>query len=258
MIRDTYPGFIENIDPEISSSDSKIIEGIIVDLRTVIDELHMNCDNAKNLVLELARRFDETKRYEQSQICRKIKEILQDKIKDGKITEKWIEACLPPEYKRKYAKSEFSSLSKKAKGNAARQHQKNKDIIATPAQIPKSALTAVDGHNNDGRDDGNLYNDNPIKQGPNKQVANQHTTFEDYDDYKELCSENYELKQALRKQTCILKADQISATELALTIHKTKYEDVKAAMESSRDSICVTFDRSGVLQRAEPDVLREK
>jgi hypothetical protein len=96
MIPDTLPDSIENTD-SVVSSDGKIIEGIIADLRIVIDQLDMNFANAKRLILELARRFDETKRFEQSQICRKIKEILQDKIKDGKITEKWIEECLPQE-----------------------------------------------------------------------------------------------------------------------------------------------------------------
>ena len=38
---------------------------------------------------------------------------MKDKIREGKITAKWIEDCLPPEYKRKYTtKSEVSSLSK--------------------------------------------------------------------------------------------------------------------------------------------------
>ena len=42
------------------------------------------------------------------------KEMLADKIKEGKITKKWIERCLPQEYRR-YAKSEQSSLSGRAK-----------------------------------------------------------------------------------------------------------------------------------------------
>jgi hypothetical protein len=41
--------------------------------------------------------------------------MLADKINEGKITGKWIEECLPQEYKRKYAKSELSSLSGNAK-----------------------------------------------------------------------------------------------------------------------------------------------
>ena len=40
-----------------------------------------------------------------------MKEILRDKIQKGKVTDSWIEECLPPEYKRTYVKSELSSLS---------------------------------------------------------------------------------------------------------------------------------------------------
>jgi hypothetical protein len=45
----------------------------------------------------------------------KIKQMLKDKINEGKITGKWIEECLPQEYKRKYVKSELCSLSRNAK-----------------------------------------------------------------------------------------------------------------------------------------------
>ena len=55
------------------------------------------------------------KECKQNQICTKIKEMLADKIKEGKITKKCIERCLPQEYRRRYAKSEQSSLSGKAK-----------------------------------------------------------------------------------------------------------------------------------------------
>src|SRR5919199_6010007 len=95
------PQGTENTNHDTPSSDTKIIDGIIADLRTSIDQLAVNFNSVKNLILELAKLFDETKICEQSQICRKIKEILQDKIKENKITEKWIEECLPQEYKRR-------------------------------------------------------------------------------------------------------------------------------------------------------------
>ena len=91
------------------------VENIIAKLRDVIDEHDKNFADAKSLILELARHLDETRQCEETQICRKIKEMLNDKIKEGKITGKWIEECLPQEYKRKYAKSELSSLSRNAK-----------------------------------------------------------------------------------------------------------------------------------------------
>ena len=76
------------------------IKTVVVDLRAVIDEIDRNFASAKSLILELARHLDETNQSEQTQICRKIKEMLNDKINEGKITGKWIERCLPQEYRR--------------------------------------------------------------------------------------------------------------------------------------------------------------
>ena len=76
------------------------IKTVVVDLRAVIDALDRNFTSAKSLILKLTRLLDETKQCRQSQICRKIKEMLKDKIHEGKITGKWIERCLPQEYRR--------------------------------------------------------------------------------------------------------------------------------------------------------------
>jgi hypothetical protein len=254
MIPETLPDSIENTD-SVVSSDGKIIEGIIADLRIVIDELDMNFANAKRLILELARRLDETKRFEQSQICRKIKEILQDKIKDGKITEKWIEGCLPQEYKRKYAKSEVTSLSKQAKRNTETEQLENRGQILVDTQGRKSVLTNIDSRNEEGHKS-NFHAGDSIERGLNKEVSNQNVRSEDDDKYRALRSEIYELRQAVKRQTPILTADKISAAEIELVIPKSKYEEVTAAMESSRDSISVIFDKSGILQRAKPDIFR--
>ena len=91
------------------------IENIIAKLRVVIEEHNKNFADAKSLILELARHLDETRQCEETQISRKIKEMLADKIKEGKIIKKWIERCLPQEYGRRYVKSEQSSLSRNAK-----------------------------------------------------------------------------------------------------------------------------------------------
>ena len=111
----------ELIDTTIVKSPKPIlspdiqIDSVVVNLRAVIDDLDRIFATAKSLILELARLLDETKQGKQSQICAKIKEMLADKIKEGKITKKWIERCLPQEYRRRYVKSEQSSLSGKAK-----------------------------------------------------------------------------------------------------------------------------------------------
>jgi hypothetical protein len=110
---------IESLDSSTGNPTTLLrtnqVENIIAQLRVVIDERDKNFADAKSLILELARHLDETRQCEETQICRKIKEMLNDKINEGKITGKWIEECLPQEYKRKYAKSELSSLLRNAK-----------------------------------------------------------------------------------------------------------------------------------------------
>jgi len=110
---DLTDAIIKNANPTVMRSNQ--IETIVTKLRLVIDELGRNFTNAKNFILELARLLDETQRCEQFQISRKIKQMLKDKINEGKITRKWIEECLPQEYKRKYVQSELCSLSRNAK-----------------------------------------------------------------------------------------------------------------------------------------------
>ena len=102
-----------NEEYDNSLSDDQTINGIIVRLKLVVDQLSSNFVKAKDLIHELARHLDESKQCERDQVSRKIKKILKEEIKEGKITAKWIEDCLSPEYTRKYTpKSEVSSLSK--------------------------------------------------------------------------------------------------------------------------------------------------
>jgi hypothetical protein len=63
-----------------------------------------------------------------------------------------------------------------------------------------------------------------------------------------------ELKEALRRQTPLLRADQISANEITFIVPKKKFNQLKKALKISRDSIRLVFDKSGMLERAESDV----
>ncbi|MGB8937442.1 MAG: hypothetical protein WCC17_20310 [Candidatus Nitrosopolaris sp.] len=118
--------------------------GVIASLRSVIDRIDSNFREAKDLILELARRLDEEHVLKQDQVCRKIKEILEDKISQGKISEKWIEECLPAEYKRKYTKSELSSLSQ--------QEVATKELSNQPLIRVGNAGDELLTHNDDGGD----------------------------------------------------------------------------------------------------------
>src|SRR5437870_4646227 len=66
-------------------------------LRIAVEQMHLGLTKAKELILETARQLDEEHVEEQAKICKKIKEILKDKIQEGKISEGWIEECLPRE-----------------------------------------------------------------------------------------------------------------------------------------------------------------
>jgi predicted alternative tryptophan synthase beta-subunit len=101
--------------PMIPDDFPSLIREIITDLRNIIDQLDSNFKSTKELIIELARKLDEEKISERSKISRLIKYILKDKIREGKITAKWIEDCRPEDYKRKYSKSEENSHLKKAK-----------------------------------------------------------------------------------------------------------------------------------------------
>ena len=98
------------------------VKSIARNLRIAVDQMHLGLTKAKELILETARQLDEGHVEEQAKICKKIKEILKDKIQEGKISEGWIEECLPREYKRKYTRTEsqqnhLSELVVSAKGN---------------------------------------------------------------------------------------------------------------------------------------------
>jgi hypothetical protein len=102
---------ISNVDNSTTSLSTNSVEDVISILKTTIDR---NFNDARNLILELARRLDETKNIKRSRVCLKIKELLRDKITEGKITKRWIES-LPSDYKRRYIKSEVSFLSENGK-----------------------------------------------------------------------------------------------------------------------------------------------
>jgi hypothetical protein len=107
--RSTRPKFDNDAIQEEALPEN--VRGNVKELRIVIDQLHLNFIQAGELILEIARRLDEDHVVKQDQICRKIKEFLKDKIQERKISEGWIEECLPTEYKRKYKGKPKSQLN---------------------------------------------------------------------------------------------------------------------------------------------------
>jgi hypothetical protein len=221
---------------------------IVADLKNAVDQLNLDSIQAKRLIQELAHRLDELGKCEKSEISTKIKEILADKIKEHKITEKWIEDCLPSEYKRKYTrKSELSSLSKQIDNVSA-----------------KSGNTIDNGDGSALLINHNAGHGNPSNNGENKvKVASCSKDLErqeceisndDTDPYQILQEENRQLKEAL-KQTKVMMDNQTQSNEMEFMIPTEKYYEIKEAMSKSRHFTYLTFDR-GIMLRVTADIFK--
>ena len=214
------------------------IEAVDVHLRAVIDELDRNFTSAKILILKLARLLDETKECKQSQICTKIKEMLADKIHEGKITGKWIERCLPQEYRRRYVKSEQSSLSGKAKN------------------LEKIMIVDNEGKTIAGEDEPSPYNSSTIDnnsaftqpqgrdaiQPIQKDTPNNLGVSENDDDGG--CIRVQEWEEAFLKALMMIEAEHLSGAEIKFIIPKDRYEEVKTVMSNGSNCCYLIFDRN--------------
>ena len=190
-----------------------MISVIIADLRNIIDQLDSNFKSTKELIIELGRKLDEEKISERSKISRLIKYILKDKIREGKITAKWIEDCLPEDYKRKYSKSEENSHLKKAK--------KLQKILINNRGKVHAELISLDGSG---------------KETQQKDEAK--------DECLEGCPRCLELEQALSKTSQIQIAEDLAKKELVILVPKDKYEQLNSVMAESSESFHIVIDKT--------------
>ena len=220
------------------------IEAVVVNLRAVIDALDRNFASAKSLILELARLLDETKQCKQSQICTKIKEILADKINEGKITGKWIERCLPQEYRRRYAKSEQSSLSRNAKKLGEILVDNEGKSLAESSSYEGSSIDNI-AHIAHTQTQRRVRNQTLQKDTPNNLGIS-----ENDDDGG--CIRVQEWEEALLKALMMIQDEHLSGAEIKFSIPKERYEEVKTAISNGSNCCYLIFDRNtGLLLRSE-------
>jgi hypothetical protein len=205
-------------------NDEQEIRGIITDLRSVIDQISLNFTSARNLIQELARRLDESKQCEQDQICKRIKEILKDELKKGKISEKWIEKCLPKEYKRNYVKSELSSLS----------------------NSPEKILVSSQGKT--------------ITE-PKAEPANENLNIKNLSTCRNcelLQTENLQLAQALESKTQPITAEKLLENEeRKYIILKRHGSEIINALQNCTNGCNLVFNSDGIFASIEPDNFEE-
>jgi uncharacterized protein YnzC (UPF0291/DUF896 family) len=223
------------------------INTVVVNLRAVIDELDKNFASAKSLILELARLLDETKQGKQSQICAKIKEMLADKIKEGKITKKWIERCLPQEYRRRYVKSEQSSLSGKAKNLEKIMIVDNEGKTVAVEEEPSTYNSSTIDNNSAFTQPRGRDAIQPIQKEQDEDV------LEGDDDEAWTRSLESGEEEAPRKASPISEPEHLlSANEIKFTIPKERYQEVKTAMSDCSNCCYLVFDRNtGLMLRSE-------
>jgi hypothetical protein len=223
------------------------IETVVVNLRAVIDELNRNFASAKSLILKLARLLDETKECKQSEICTKIKEMLADKIKEGKITKKWIERCLPQEYRRRYVKSEQSSLSGKAK-------KIEKIIIIVDNKGKTIAGEETSPYNVSTLDKNSAFTQPQGRDAIQPIQKEQDEDVMEGGDGDEAWTRSQESKEEETPCSLLIREDEhlLAPAEIKFTIPKDRYEEVKTAMCNDSNCCYLIFDRNtGSLLRSE-------
>lgn len=172
--------------------------------------------------------------------------------------------ALPDEAKNKekqkagrLRQKERNSTAFSAAPSSPQQEEKKKIVVAAVQGKSVEEDTPLSSAIN--RSNGSLSEDNTANSNSIQAHLQNHKTILDLKECsscQELQAKNIELSNALIKATRLRTADQISAIQIEFTIPKAKYEEVKAAIDTSRDSVYLTFDKSGILQRAEPDIFR--
>lgn len=204
--------------------DSKV-SAILGNLKSIIDQYDNNFTTARQLILDLARYMNEEKLCETDQISTIIKKILEDKIKEGKITPRWIEDCLPIEYKRKYAKSELTS------------HLASGGTKQTSAG--QQIVQEVQGNQSIAYSDGNNDETLDKKYQPDTE-----------DENGNLRQENAELKEALLRARTFRSALNL---EKKFEVHKDKLIEIIDRLKNCGEKCYLIFNEQGDLVRIESD-----
>ncbi len=217
------------------------VNGIIADLKMMVEILSLKFTKLREIIQELARRLDEEQICKQENICQTIKEILKEKIAEGKISERYIESCLPTEYKRKHIRkkiieSEICSVS----------HNKNASLIQK------------DESNNDSEYI-NLENRHSEPQFNNKLTKNppklHDTEFEGCRLCKDVVAENKELREIAKKNIMFLSAERLNN---GIKISKNKAKEIEDVSKRCKDFIYLIFDIGGNIIKIKADIEIDK
>jgi hypothetical protein len=217
------------------------VNGIIADLKMMVEILSLNFTKLREIIQELANRLDEEQICKQETICQIIKEILKEKIAEGKISERYIESCLPTEYKRKHIRkkiieSEICSVS----------HNKNASLIQKDESTNDSEYINLENRHSEPQ-----FNNKLTKNPPKLHD----TEFEGCRLCKDVVAENKELREIAKKNIMFLSAERLNN---GIKISKNKAKEIEDVSKKCKDFIYFIFDIGSNIIRIKADIEIDK
>ena len=232
----------QNINNDCINHSS--VNGIIADLKMLVENLNLEFNKLREIIQELAKRLDENKICKQEIICQAIKEILKEKISEGKISERYIESCLPTEYKRKHNRKKIIETEQ----------------ISVSQSNQGASLIQKDESNNNS--DYIKLENRHIEQKP--QFNNELTKdllkindagFEGCSLCKDVVAENKELMEIAKKNIMFLSAERLNN---GIKISKNKTKEIEDVSKRCKDFIYLIFDIGGNIIRIKADIEIDK
>ena len=215
------------------------VNGIIADLKIMVEKFHLEFTKLREIIQELAKRLDENKICKQEIICQAIKEILKEKVSEGKISERYIESCLPTEYKRKHIRKKIIETEQISVSQ-------NKSI----SLIQNDESNKHHDYINLERDSESQYNNNLTKTLPKLH----HEEFEGCSLCKEVIAENKELRE-IAQNIKFLSAELLNN---GIKISKNKTKEIEEVSNRCKDFIYLIFNMEGNIITIKADIEIDK
>lgn len=216
------------------------VNGIIADLKIMVEKFHLEFTKLREIIQELAKRLDENKICKQEIICQAIKEILKEKVSEGKISERYIESCLPTEYKRKHIRKKIIETEQISVSQ-------NKSI----SLIQNDESNKHHDYINLERDSEPQYNNNLTKTLPKLH----HEEFEGCSLCKEVIAENKELREIAQKNIRFFSGEMLNN---GIKISKNKTKEIEEVSNRCKDFIYLIFNMEGNIITIKADIEIDK
>jgi hypothetical protein len=225
----------KSINPIDYSINHPAVKGIIADLKTMVEKFHFEFTKLRDIIQELAKRLDENKICKQEIVCQANKEILKEKIADGKISERYIEGCLPTEYKRKHIRKKIIETEQ---------------ISVSLSNQSTSLIQKDESNNNSNLENRNIepqYNNNITKTLPKLHDEE----FEGCSLCKDVVAQNKELREIAQKNIKFLSADMLNN---GTKISKNKAKEIEDISKRCKDFLYLIFNMEGNIIRIKADI----